>query len=102
MRTAGAARLFDTIHRIIRFSCCSRFSNEGISFHVLRLSMSESPNEQPRKHILNNKSKKTMQKRGNLEKGNFLLSLIFCLMLMIMEKFHARESEKRLTLLCLK
>ena len=75
---------------------------KGISFHVVRLSMSESPKEQPRKHILKNKSKKTMQRRVNLEKGNFLPSLIFYLMLMIMAKSHARGSGKKLTLLCLR
>ena len=64
--------------------------------------MSESPNEQPRRHILKSKSEKTMQRRGSLEKGNFLLSLIFYLMLMKMAKFHARESGKKLTLLCLR
>lgn len=77
---------------------------KGISFHVVRLSMSESPKEQPRKHILKNKnkSKETMQKRVNLEKGNFLPSLIFYLMLMIMAKSHAKGSGKKLTLLCLR
>ena len=64
--------------------------------------MSESPKEQPRKHILKNKSKKTTQRRVNLEKGNFLLSSIFYLMLMIMAKSHARGSGKKLTLLCLR